>query len=167
MRRLFTAALAGSLLLAVAAPAASAAKPERFVVDQAEFTDIVDEIVEDACGIELETTMTGHVIISIWFDAQGNPDREIDRYSTRFTFRNAATGAVYRFADAGPDILQFNWDDGTIVYSLIGRSATGSGYAGRVVLLVDLETGEPIGDPLQVSGHELGDWVENVCDAVA
>lgn len=167
MRRLFTAALAASLLLTVAVPAASAAKPERFVIDQSEITEAVDELVDDVCGVDLDVTVEGHVIISVWLDAEGNPVYEIDRFSTRFTFRNPATGEIYRLTDAGPDIYEFNWDDGTILYSIIGRAATGSGYAGRVVMLLDLETGEPIGDPLHVSGHELGDWVLNVCEALA
>jgi hypothetical protein len=166
MRRLVSAAMAASLLLAVVIAPVGAAKPERFVIDQSEATDFVNDIVDAACGVDLDVTFQGHVIGSIWFDAEGNPVKEIDRFSTRAVFRNPDTGAVYRFTDAGPDQYRFDWDAGTITYSIIGRSVTGSAYAGRVVLLLDIDTGDVIGDPLHVSGVELGDWVENVCAAV-
>ena len=167
MRRLSTAALAACLLAAVVVPTVAAGKPDRIVIDQADFTPIIDEIVDGACGVDLETSVRGHVIISIWSDAEGNVIDEIDRFSTRFWFRNPATGEIYRFSDAGPDMYEFDYEAGTITYSIIGRSATGSAVAGRVVLLLDLETGEQIGDPVFVAGHELGDWVENVCGALA
>jgi hypothetical protein len=165
MRRLFAAVGAACLLIAVAVPSAFAGKPETFTIDQSGATDLVDDIVDGACGLDLETSVSGHVILSVWFDAEGNPIREIDRYSTRFVFRNPDTGAWYRFTDAGPDVFHFNWDAGMITQSLIGRSATGSGYAGKVTLLLDLDFNQ-IGDPIKIAGVELGDWVENVCEAV-
>lgn len=165
MRRLFAALAAALLLLALAVPGAFAAKPETFRIDQSTATDFVDDTVDSACGVDLETSVAGHVILSTWFDAEGNPVRQIDRYATRFVFSNPETGAWYRFADAGPDIFHFDWEAGTITQSLIGRSATGSGYAGKVTLLLDLE-GNQIGDPIKIAGVELGDWVQNVCDAL-
>lgn len=165
MRRLFAALSAASLILAVAAPAALAAKPETFRIDQSTATDFVDDIVDAACGVDLETSVEGHVILSSWFDSEGNLLREIDRYGTRFAFRNPETGEWYRFTDAGPDIFHVDWEAGTITQSLIGRSATGSGYAGKVTLLLDLDFNQ-IGDPIKIAGVELGDWVENVCEAL-
>jgi hypothetical protein len=165
MRRLIGAVVASALLLSIAVPSALAAKPERFVVDQSEFSGVVDEIVDAECGVDLDVSMRGHVIISIWFDDEGNPTMEIDRYSTRFVISNPDTGALYRFADAGPDILEFDYEAGIIIYSLIGRSATGSLTAGRVVVPVDLETGE-FGEPVFQAGKDLGDWVENICEAL-
>ena len=165
MRRLLVAVGAAFLLVAVAVPTAFGAKPETFRIDQSTATDFVDDIVDAACGVEIETSVAGHVILSVWFDAEGNPVREIDRYGTRFVFRNPDTGAWYRFTDAGPDYFTFDWEAGTITQSLIGRSATGSGYAGKVTLLLDVDFNQ-IGDPIKVAGVELGDWVENVCAAV-
>ena len=81
---------------------ALAAKPETFRIDQSTATDFVDDIVYAACGVDLETSFEGHVILSSWFDSEGNLLREIDRYGTRFAFRNPETGEWYRFTDAGP-----------------------------------------------------------------
>ena len=147
MRRLFAALSAASLILAVAAPAALAAKPETFRIDQSTATDFVDDIVDAACGVDLETSVEGHVILSSWFDSEGNLLREIDRYGTRFAFRNPETGEWYRFTDAGPDIFHVDWEAGTITQ------------------LLDLDFNQ-IGDPIKIAGVELGDWVENVCEAL-
>ena len=64
MRRLFAALSAASLILAVAAPAAFATKPETFRIDQSTATDFVDDIVDAACGVDLETSVEGQVILS-------------------------------------------------------------------------------------------------------
>ena len=92
MRRLFVALFAGALILAVAVPAVSAAKPTHSTVDQATDTELFDALVDDACGVDLDVTISGHAITSVWSDAEGNAVRQINRFSTRFVFSNPLTG---------------------------------------------------------------------------
>ena len=147
-------------------PTAVLAKPvERFVLDAAEDSGIVTEILSEACGVPLEATLSGHVIVTIYEDAGGNVSHEIDRYSTRFVVLNPATGETLRFTDAGPDQFRYDHESGTITFSLIGRSATGAANAGKYTILMDLD-GNIITDPVSVAGNDLGDWVANVCAAL-
>jgi hypothetical protein len=163
MRRLFVALFAGALILAIAVPAVSAAKPTHSTVDQATDTELFDALVDDACGVDLDVTISGHTITSIWTDAQGNAVRQINRFSTRFVFSNPLTGEIYRLTDAGPDISTI-FADGTARVAIMGRAPTGSGLAGRLVIPVDAE-GNP-GNPIFAAGKEFDDWLESVCTAL-
>lgn len=164
MRRLSAALLAAGLILVMSVPAVFAAKPNHSAEDQATITDFIDGLVDDACGVDLDVAISGHVITSVWTDAEGNAVRQINRFSTRFVFSNPSTGEIYRFTDAGPDISAI-FTDGTALVAILGRAPTGSGLAGRLVVLLDAN-GNPIGDPIFVAGKEFGDWVENVCTAL-
>jgi hypothetical protein len=62
--------------------------------------------------------------------------------------------------DVGPDIYSFDRTTGNLIVAITGRSLTGSGVIGRVV--IDTVTGEVISS----AGNPQGDWVENACAAL-
>jgi hypothetical protein len=85
---------------------------------------------------------------------------EIDVFGTHATFTNVDTGATYSIVDVGPDIYSFDPATGHLTVAITGRSLTGSGVIGRVV--IDLDTGEIVSS----AGNPEGDWVENACTAL-
>jgi len=145
-----------TLALAITAAAAS---PSRTVIS---FDDPIleAEIAADltaACGAPIAVDLSGKVeIIALNKSTQAGAI-EIDAFETRGTFTNTATGATATLVDAGPDLVKYDAKTGHVVVAITGRSITGSGVIGRVV--VDLDTGEV----LSVAGLAKGDFVENLC----
>jgi hypothetical protein len=145
-----------TLALAVTATAAS---PSKTVIS---FDDPVleGEIAADltaACGGPIAVDLSGKVEIIVLDKSTQAGAIEIDAYQTRGTFTNTATGATATLVDAGPDLVKYDPKTGHVVVAITGRSITGSGVIGRVV--VDLDTGET----LSVSGLAKGDFVESLC----
>lgn len=157
------ALLAAALLALVVAAPASAAKPERFVIDIATDPDFeagTEEFLAFACGFDVEVDARGHIIILLFDRANGNGKVvELDVYNMHQTF-TANGRSVTIPVDAGPDVV-FVGADGQLRVAITGHPTGGSGLAGRTV--VNLETGEVE----QESGHFIGDWVAMVCEGLA
>ena len=153
--------LAALAAAAVAAATASAAPPTVFHVS---FDDPVIEadfaaFLSETCGAPVDVEFAGKVVVHEF----AGPSRlvEIDSYSLRMTATNAATGASIVIRDAGPDIIAFDRTTGHLTIAITGRSTTGSGVIGRVV--VDLDTGEVLSE----AGNEAGFFGDLVCAAIA
>lgn len=159
MKVLFAAILGFAMLTGPA----SAAAPTRIMVDLDDpaFEADVAGFLSDACGVEIEADASGHVIILLFSGHRGEVKPEIDVFGTHITFTNVGTGVTYRLVDVGPDVYSVDPESGHLTVAITGRSLTGSGVIGRVV--VDLETGEV----LSSKGNPEGDWVENACAALA
>jgi hypothetical protein len=138
---------------------ATAGTPTRTVIS---FDDPIleAEIASDltaACRAPIAADLSGKVEIIILDKSKQAGAIEINAYETRATFTNTATGATATLVDAGPDLVKYDAKTGHVVVAITGRSITGSGVVGRVV--VDLDTGEV----LSVSGLTKGDYIENLC----
>jgi hypothetical protein len=150
------------VLAAIVAGPAGAAKPTKFVIDlddpalEAELSGVLT----DACGAEIVADTRGHVIVLLFAGRRGDVRPEIDVFGSHFAFRNVETGATYTIVDVGPDIYFIDPSTGHLVVAITGRSLTGSGVIGRVV--IDTVTGEV----LSVAGNDQGDWVANACAAL-
>jgi hypothetical protein len=155
---LFSALIA----FAVLAGPAVAAKPTRTVVDLDDpaFEAEIGGVLSEACDAEIVADASGHVIISVFTDRTGEFKHELNVFGTHVTFTNADTGATYGLVDVGPDIYSIDRRTGHLTVAVTGRSLTGSGVIGRVV--IDLETGEI----LSSVGNPQGDWVANACAAL-
>lgn len=152
---LTTAAVTAVSLLIVAA--AFAAKPTREVVslDDPAIEADLSAFLTAQCGTEIAVDLSGHVIILVFTDRNGDFVRELDVFEIQGTFTNAETGETTTIVDAGPDIVTVK--DDTLFVAITGRSVSGSGVIGRVV--VNLETGEAV----FVAGKKLGDFGANLC----
>ena len=148
-------------MLALAFPAA-AGKPVRFVVDlgtpanEAEIAAILTE----ACRTPISVEADGKVIIIVLDKPRARGVVEINAYEFHAVVTNLATGATTTIVDAGPDLLRIDPATGHLLLAITGRSTTGSGVIGRVV--IDLDTGEI----LSISGNELGDPEDAICAEV-
>jgi hypothetical protein len=157
MYRFLRTAVALAVVGLTLAAAASAAQPTR------EFVSLDDPAIEAEisafltaqCGTEIAVDLSGHVIVLVFTDKNGDFVRELDVFEIRGTFTNVETSETTTIVDAGPDIVTLK--DDTLFVAITGRSVTGSGVIGRVV--VNLETGETV----FVAGKRLGDFVENLC----
>ena len=137
---------------------AAAAKPTQFRVSLDD-PGLEAEIAADltaACGAPIAADTNGFVLVKLFDRKGGGGPIEINVFHLTATFRNLATGATASLLDVGPDRVTVD-RDGNVIVAIIGRSLTGSGVIGRVV--VDAATGAV----LSSSGRAVGDWVENVC----
>jgi hypothetical protein len=152
----FVSAVVMTLALATAA---TAARPEKTVIsfDNPELEAEVAADLTAACGAPIAVDLSGKVEIIVLNKSRQAGAIEIDAYETRGTFTNTATGATATLVDVGPDLVKYDPKTGRVVVAITGRSLTGSGVIGRVV--VDLDTGEV----LSVSGLPKGDFIENLC----
>ena len=153
------AAVALLAVLALAGPAAGA-KPTREVVD---LDDPVLEAEEEAflaevCGTEIDVDLEGRIIVLIFDKPVNKGVVELNIFEFEATFTNPETGATLTLHDVGPDVYLVR--DGELFIALTGRSTTGSGVIGRVV--IDLATGEAVFE----AGKPVGDYVERVCEAL-
>jgi hypothetical protein len=154
-RAILTAAL---LCLLGLTATASAARPQVF---QFSFDDPALEaeevaFVSDICGFPVEVDLEGKVVVHI-FD--GGRTVEVDNYNLRGLYTNPANGETWRLVDAGPDRVYVR--DGELFVGITGRSLTGSGVIGLVV--IDLATGEAV----LIAGNDRGFYVDNLCAALA
>jgi hypothetical protein len=136
------------LLSAVLVVPASAAEPQNpFVIDLDEPALDADESTfwTAACGFPVTAEISGHIIVH----------REKNGAITSLTVfhiteRLTSANGSYFLVDVGPDIAFTR--QGVPYVAVVGRSLTGSGVIGRV--LVNEATGE-----LEVSGKLVGDAV--------
>jgi hypothetical protein len=151
--------VAAAVITLALAITATAASPSKTVIS---FDDPIleAEIAADltaACRAPIAVDLSGKVEIVVLDKSKQAGAIEINAYETRATITNTATGATATLVDAGPDVVKYDAKTGHVVVAITGRSITGSGVIGRVV--VDLDTGEV----LSVSGLAKGDFVENLC----
>jgi hypothetical protein len=161
--RTLSTTLCAVLVVLAASHAAAAGPPQHFVVsfDDHAFEAAEAAKVTAACGTPIGVDLKGKVVVNVLDKPTARGVVEIAAFGTRATYTNVETGATLAFTDAGPDVVRFDPATGHVQIAITGRSITGSGVIGRVV--VDLQTGET----LAVSGLEIGDYVELVCDAIA
>jgi hypothetical protein len=154
-------ALAMSLAaLLGAAPVALAAGPTHTVESLNDPQIDVDESAwaSDWCGFAVVADVAGR-IGSLEFSANGRSVVGLNVYGIRVTYTNAETGATVKLRDIGPD--RFFMKDGRAYVAVTGRSLTGTGVIGVVVL--DLETGEVV----HGAGNDVGLFNDWFCDAIA
>jgi hypothetical protein len=160
--KLVLLALAAVLGFALFAGPAAAAKPTKIVVDLNDpaFEAELADILTTACGTEIAADTSGHVIVLLFGGRKGETRPEIDVFGLHATFTNVEKGATYSIVDVGPDIYSFDRTTGHLTVAITGRSLTGSGVFGRVV--IDTVTGEVISS----AGNPQGDWIGNACAAL-
>lgn len=140
-----------------AAPKSNANKTVIQLDDPEEWAALSQE-VSDACGFDVVVDGSGWVQIRTFRDQQGRvQNAELNIYHSRIVA--SANGRSIQILDVGPD--RFFTRDGVPYLALTGRSITGSGVIGHVV--VNLDTGEI---KLE-AGNVQGDWIENVCTNLA
>jgi hypothetical protein len=143
-----TATLAAPVLAAKPSKEVVGGTPEELAADSAFLTEL--------CGFEVAASGTSRVIVHVFTDSTGAFVREIDGYQIKETLTNVATGASVTLHDVGPDRVWVT-RDGTMMLAQIGRSLSGSGYIGRVV--VNLDTGEVV----STAGRRVGTLEEVIC----
>jgi hypothetical protein len=153
----------GLLGAALVVAPVSAGKPEtdRLSVDDT----FVDDELSDACGVEVNAHVTGHVTFRLFTDAAGNPFREVNNYATRIHWWSV-NGDIHA-QDVGADRATY-LDDGSIVVIIIGSvqsfSIPGQGRVysdvGRSMLVIDAN-GDQTFTPL--SGQHDPDFMAAVC----
>jgi hypothetical protein len=109
--------------------------------------EFADELLSEACGVAVTTTVSGHVIIRT-FPGEGTG---VDQLSTISISLEATAGnRTFRFRDVGADLIRIE-PDGTAVLSIIGQVP----FAFAGVLKIDLDTGEAILEPRDRSEEQL------------
>lgn len=90
------ATLLGAIWLTMPASAVLAAQPDRIVLtfDEALFVD------DTTCDFAFEESVTGHVIITTFFDQDGNPTRQHVNVTGRAEATNPASGRTLRAVQA-------------------------------------------------------------------
>ncbi len=161
VQRFLAAWAAAVLLVASSISPLLAAKPDRFIIDldDAGAEAFYSELLSDACGADVAVDFEGSLTIHVFTDRHGAWKREINKYWIRDTFTNVETGASVLLKDVGPDLYSLS-RDGHLIIAITGRSLTGSGVIGRVV--IDLDTGEV----LHVAGKDAGSIADQVCPAI-
>ena len=161
MKRILVLPALAAAMLALAFPAA-AGKPLELVVDLGtpENEAAIAADLTEACGVPISVEADGKVIVIVLDKPGTRGVLEINAYEFHALVTNLSTGATTTIVDAGPDLLSIDRVTGHLLVAITGRSTTGSGVIGRVV--IDLETGEV----LSVSGNELGDPEDAICAEV-
>src|SRR6187402_2442118 len=139
--RLAAPAVALALLLTLVPGALAGGQgPTREVLDLNDPQVDIDESAwaSEQCGFEIDARVSGHWTFLVFPD--GRRTVEIDSYHTLVTYTNVETGATLRLRDIGPD--RFYIKDGVAYVGVTGRSTTGSGVIGLVV--INLDTGDVV-----------------------
>ena len=133
MKRITAVAL-GILLALASAGTTLAAKPSREVIDLATPDGLAanSAFVTWLCGFDVVASGTARVTVHVFTDSSGEFRHEIDGYQIVETFTNES-GVSVTLHDVGPDVIWVG-DDGSLLDAITGRSLTGSGYIGRVVV---------------------------------
>ncbi len=159
--RLAVALAATGALLALTTAGALGARPikETINLDNPADEAWLSEYMTDECGFPVAADIEGRVTLHVFLDRDGEWQREIDKWWIRDTFTNVETGASILLKDVGPDVIRVD-RQGRLTVAITGRSLTGSGVIGRVV--IDIDTGEV----LHVAGKDVGSMPDQVCAAI-
>lgn len=138
---------------------AQAGKPIRIDLDDPAFEAEQAAFLSSACGVPLFVDLDGFILI---IQPSPNPRArrqliEINVFHIEQTVSNAE-GETVRLLDVGPDLYYL--EDGVLHVAITGRSLTGSGVIGRVV--INIETGEVVFQ----AGREVGDYVKGICETL-
>ena len=161
MRPISGALLAAALLALLTTPALAAEPRKPLVIDLNDpaFDAEDSAFWTEACGFPVTADVSGHIIVH-------NEKRGSVQALTVFHITETLTSVsgTYRLVDVGPDILFTR--DGTTYVAVVGRSITGSGVIGRV--LVNADTGEILSVSGRVVGDAVfGDFTVPICRALA
>jgi hypothetical protein len=135
---------------------------------------ILDEFLTEACGFDVFTDATGHVIFRVWTDEEGNPTREVNNFGIKLRiyseFDEVST------VDVGADRVTHN-ADGSITISVIGNLQSiqvpghGRVYADVGVTTLHITFPDPEGDPVVEVLHQAGqhddDQLAVICEVLA
>ena len=145
-RRCITGCVASVLVLvgALIPGVASGAPPtfERIDVDDT----FADEFLTAACGVDVTTTVRGHVILRTFSREEGL----VQLNTLNLAITATAGDRTFRFRDVGADNTRVT-PDGTVVLSIIGQVPFE--FAG--VLKINPETEEVILEPKDRSAEQL------------
>jgi len=150
----------GTLLVLAASPAA-AVKPLKITFDLADpIGDAqMSAALSDYCGAPIQAVSGGTVTIHVVAAADDTFKHEIDKWQIHDSFINLETQVTLFMHDVGPDHYWIG-KDGHLYVAVIGRSLTGTGVIGRVV--IDTETGRIVSQ----AGKDVGSFFDQVCDAL-
>jgi hypothetical protein len=159
--RPFRHSLLLAVVLAILAAPAWAASPNKPVV-----IDLDDPAIDaeesafwtDVCGFDVMAEVSGHIIVH-------NPKRGAIHELTVFHIDERLTSdfGTYHLIDVGPDIV---YSRGGVVYiAVVGRSLTGSGVIGHVV--VNTETGDVEWHGKLFGDEVFGDYTQPICRRIA
>ncbi len=167
MRRMLLMVVIVGLLAALSVPVAGAAprpnenaKPTIVYFEETE--DETAALFTEFCGFPVEVDAEGWVKI-IPLNTSGNGKRqplELNIYHVSTLVFTSKWGSFTAPLDVGPDVIYM--EDGVVKVALTGRSTTGSGVIGRVVL--NTETGEV---EFEAGRRVYDDFVAAVCSALA
>lgn len=162
VRRRIGAWFLGMAIVAIAATPVLAAPPTRevFDMDDPVAEAFWSDLLTAECGVPVAVDFRGSVTVHTFTDRAGAWKRQIDKYWIRDAFTNTATGASIVLKDVGPDLWSIN-RRGELVIAITGRSLTGSGVIGRVV--INLDTGEVD----HIAGRSVGSVADQVCPAIS
>ena len=161
MRRFWLAGLVACLLMAISVPAVAAPRSNENK-DVYVFTE-EDALAEAAaatagCGFAIDVTLTGWVQTKTL--KAGGGDRQQDSINVFHSDIIYTAGDMsFRIHDVGPD--HYYWLDGVLYVAVTGRSLTGSGVIGHVI--INAETGEVVFQ----AGNDQGFYGANVCAALS
>lgn len=158
MRRLISAAIAATLLVAMSSAVALGAKPTIIDLNDPEFDADESVFWTQACDFPVTAQLSGHIIEH---NPKGGAVTDLVVYHIDETLTSESS--TYRLLDVGPDI--FYTRGGVEYVAVVGRSLTGSGVIGRVE--VNLETGEIVWHGRLVGDEVFGDFTAPVCRQLA
>jgi hypothetical protein len=167
MRRILIAIVATVVVASVAVlPVAAAPQPNEHARPQVIDFDLIEPeaaaFFTAACGFPVTVDAEGWVKI-IPLTTAGNGRRqplELNIYHLSSETLSSEWGSFQTPLDVGPDVIYL--EDGVVKVALTGRSTTGSGVIGRVVINTD--TGEVESEAGNVV---FEDFVATVCAALA
>ena len=161
MRRFYVAGLVACLLMATSVPAlavpASNQNKQVYVFTEEDALGEAAAVTAE-CGFPIDVTITGWVQTKSF--RAGGGDRQqasIDVYHSDIIYTTGDRS--FAIHDVGPD--HHYWLDGVLYVAITGRSLTGSGVIGHVI--VNTETGELVFQ----AGNDQGFYRTNVCAALS
>jgi hypothetical protein len=161
--RVITLGVLGAIL--VSTPV-SAGKPD--MVLEAFDVTFVDDELSAACGVEVNAHFSGHTIVRVFTDADGNPARELNNYAIQAHWWSV-NGDIH-VRDVGADRVTF-FEDGSVTLIIIGNvqsfSIPGQGrvYAdvGRVMIEFDADGNATV---TATPGQHDEDQLAAICDVL-
>jgi hypothetical protein len=159
IRVLFALVLTGLLMAAVPAVAAPASNENKVVFEVTQEDALAEaEAASDYCKFDIEVTFSGWVQTKV-FNAGGG-DRQQDGLNVfHLDIVYSSGDRSYRVLDVGPDHTYVV--DGTLFVAITGRSLTGTGIVGHVV--INLDTNEAVFE----AGNDRGFYLDGVCAALS
>jgi hypothetical protein len=139
--RLAVASLVGLITVLVVALAPASVAGGKPVLETITFADTFeDEDLSEACGVDVTTTLSGRITSFAFPDRPIGPE---DLRTVEVDFLATAGDNTVRFKDVGIDMVRIE-PDGTLILLIVGQIP----FDFTGVLIIDLETGEAILEPV-------------------